>query len=150
MTKNKIQISLSKSKLGTAWAVIRDPANGKYLICRRAATANNAGQWGFPGGGVDEGESHKQAVRRETKEEILVTLPLSAFHEVIAQDKGITTIWFEVFQKVSGKKTKEVDAFAWVYPHELDEYHLHKSVRHYFKTMSSYAKEVHNSSKDGE
>lgn len=142
--KTKLMTALAKSKHGTAWAVIRDPATARILICRRSPTSNNAGQWGFPGGGVDEGESHKVACRRETIEEIGVTLPLSSFIEVIASDKDTTTIWFEVYSKVRGKKTEEVDMFAWVLPHELDGYHLHKSVRQYFKTLLSYAKEVHS------
>lgn len=137
--KAKDMKSLSKSKFGTAWAVIRDPNNGKYLICRRGPTANNAGQWGFAGGGVDEGESHQQGCRRETKEEILVDLPLKMFHAVMSEDET-DTVWFEVFQKVSPKKTEEVDAYAWVYPYQMDEYHIHKSVRNYFKRLHGQVK----------
>lgn len=135
----KMMKALAKSKFGTAWGVFRDPATAKYLLCRRASGTNNAGQWGFPGGGVDEGESHKVAVKRETKEEILVDVPLSKFHPVMSQDKT-NSVWFEIFLKITGKKTEEVDAFVWVFPYEMDEYDLHKSVRHYFKMLRGQTK----------
>lgn len=135
-------------KIGTAWGVIRNPATGAYLLCRRSPTSNNAGQWGFPGGGVDEGETHKQGLLREMDEEIKVKLSASQLHEIIAQQKDVTIIWYEVFQKVSPRKTEEVDMFAWVMPSDFDDYHLHKSVRHYFKVMAGYAKEVHESGDD--
>lgn len=133
------QESLSKSKFGTGWAVFRDPANGKYLLCERSPTSNNAGQWGFPGGGVDEGESHAVATRRECKEEIGVDVPLRSFKPIIGEDETNTT-WYEVFLKITPKLTEEVSAYRWVYPYDLDEYDLHKSVRNYFKALRKHVK----------
>lgn len=39
------------------------------LFVRYGPGHPNAGQWAFPGGGVEEGESHEDAARREAKEE---------------------------------------------------------------------------------
>jgi 8-oxo-dGTP pyrophosphatase MutT (NUDIX family) len=140
MTKKiKIMVSQSKSKFGTAWAVIRDPSNGKYLICRRGPTANNAGQWGFPGGGVDEGEMHIEACARETWEEIQVRLAVKNFHAV-AHSPDSAVIWFEVFKLVQPKATEEVDQFKWVHPYDLYKYTLHKSIKDYFKALRLGAK----------
>lgn len=47
-------------------AIVRDAA-GKILVCERA---DHAGAWQFPQGGVDEGETHEQALVRELSEEI--------------------------------------------------------------------------------
>lgn len=135
----RLHTSLSKSEHGTAWGVFRDPANGFYLLTERSPTSNNAGQWGFTGGGVDDGESHVVALRRETKEEILVDVPLSAFKPIISETETNTT-WFEAFLKVKPKKTAEVSNFAWVPFYDLEDYNLHKSVRNYFKMMHKHIK----------
>lgn len=135
--KIKVQVALAKSKLGTSWAVIRDPANGKYLLCRRAEGTNNAGQWGFPGGGVDEGESQLAALVREMFEEIVVRVDESMLHAVAQTG---TVMWFEMFLRVKPKKTEEVDAFQWVNAYDLDQYELHKSVKDYFKALRNQAR----------
>lgn len=131
--------SLSKSEFGTAWAVFRNPANGAYLLAQRAPGTNNEGQWGFPGGGVDEGESHVQALRREVNEECGILLALSVFKPIMSQD-DLSVEWYEVFQKVTPKKTKEISAYKWVMAYDMDELELHKSVRHYFKALHNHTK----------
>lgn len=47
-------------------AILRD-ADGRILIGERVSVA---GAWQFPQGGVDEGESHEEAIKRELWEEI--------------------------------------------------------------------------------
>lgn len=49
-----------------AVCVIIESAAGYFAVSRR----NDTTQWGFPGGKVDAGESHCEAVIRETLEEI--------------------------------------------------------------------------------
>ena len=41
--------------------------SGKILICERY---NSSGAWQFPQGGVDDGETHEEAITRELNEEI--------------------------------------------------------------------------------
>ena len=46
-----------------------------FLLCRRAAGLNrHASQWALPGGRLDEGETPTIAARRETEEELGITL----------------------------------------------------------------------------
>ncbi|WP_189113009.1 (deoxy)nucleoside triphosphate pyrophosphohydrolase [Pilimelia terevasa] len=47
-------------------------ADGRVLACERAAPAEVAGMWEFPGGKVDPGESEVAALIRECEEELAV------------------------------------------------------------------------------
>jgi len=44
--------------------------NQKVLILKRSANGSHPNKWGFPGGGIDHGETPKQAALRECIEEI--------------------------------------------------------------------------------
>lgn len=51
------------------------PVRKRYLIVRRNAQQNSgAGHWEFPGGKIEPGESHTQALVRETLEELGFTV----------------------------------------------------------------------------
>ncbi len=54
-------------------AVIRD-AQGRMLVGRRPAEKRHGGMWEFPGGKVDPGETHREAMSRELVEELSLTL----------------------------------------------------------------------------
>ena len=59
--------------------------NGKLLACRRARDKNLSGFWEFPGGKVEKGESAKQALQRELREELnveaIIHNQLTSVHE---------------------------------------------------------------------
>jgi 8-oxo-dGTP diphosphatase len=50
-------------------AVLRD---GRVLACRRTEPPRLAGLWEFPGGKVEDGESDREALARELREELRV------------------------------------------------------------------------------
>ena len=49
-------------------AVIEE--NGAFLVTRRQKGVHLAGLWEFPGGKIDEGETHHAALTREIREEL--------------------------------------------------------------------------------
>ena len=51
-------------------AVVCNPDGGTFLALRRSLDdAVRAGQWDLPGGNVSYGEDHREAIRREIREE---------------------------------------------------------------------------------
>lgn len=47
---------------------------GEYLIARRGVHQHQGGRWEFPGGKVELGETHFEALRRELREEVGITV----------------------------------------------------------------------------
>lgn len=45
-------------------------ASGRYLVTRRQKNTHLEGLWEFPGGKIEPGESHAEALRREIREEL--------------------------------------------------------------------------------
>jgi 8-oxo-dGTP diphosphatase len=44
--------------------------DGKVMLCKRAAGMHLAGHWEFPGGKIEAGESAREALVREIREEL--------------------------------------------------------------------------------
>lgn len=52
----------------------------QFLICQRPADKKRALLWEFPGGKIEEGESPQQALIRECREELGVTLAVGSLY----------------------------------------------------------------------
>ena len=62
---------MSASPAPTSVRVVLGDRDGRLLLLRRAADdEHNPGLWEFPGGGIDAGESPRQAAARELREEV--------------------------------------------------------------------------------
>jgi 8-oxo-dGTP diphosphatase len=99
-------------------------AEGCVLVIRRSAASKHfAGQWDFPGGKSDAGETFDEALFREVREEtglaITLTHVVGAGESVVA-DRHIAYLFVEG-ALASGKKaavrlSDEHDKFQWVSP----------------------------------
>ena len=96
--------------------------NGKILAAQRAEGHHLAGQWEFPGGKVDEGETEEACIVREIREELGIevrpTRRLGESHHDYS-DRTIRLIPF-VCDLVNGEpKAGEHRAITWLGPDEL-------------------------------
>lgn len=83
------QMLFTKPKRKVSLAVLTH--HNKVLILKRSELEkNHPGRWGFPGGGIDRGETALEAVIRECEEEIGVA-PVNV--SKLAQNGRIT--WFK-------------------------------------------------------
>ena len=109
-------------------------ATGEALFVKRAATADHAGEWSFPGGHIEAGESAEAAACREAHEE-LGTLPdgdRALLMRRIADDAGeevdFTTFLQRVPERFEPTLNGEHSGFAWTAPETPPE-PLHPGAR---------------------
>ena len=97
----------------------------KFMICQRPAHKARGLLWEFVGGKVEPGETKEQALIRECREELAVTLSVGdVFMDVVHEYSDITahltlfnaTIADGVPQKV------EHNDIRWIIPEEIPEY----------------------------
>lgn len=104
-------------------ALIRD--GERFLICRRPAHKARALMWEFPGGKVEAGENPEQALIRECREELDVTLKVSKLYSQVTHEYPDLSIRLSLYEAaiVSGVLTKkEHDDLRWILPTEIPEY----------------------------
>ncbi len=114
-------------------ALISD-ADGRVLLVRRAQTSRNfAGQWEFPGGKADSGETLAQALCREAMEETGLTVEPGEWLGLVPSEIGgkhIVTEFFEARQTGGNLRlSDEHMEFSWVKPAALSEYDLVPGMR---------------------
>ena len=99
--------------------------NDRFLICRRPAHKTQAMLWEFVGGKVEPGETPEEALVRECREELDVTVePLSVFTQV-THDYPDVRVHLTLFTSriVSGEpKLLEHSAIEWITPSEIPDY----------------------------
>ena len=97
----------------------------RFLICRRPAHKGNALLWEFVGGKVEPGETHAQALIRECREELAVTVqPGPVFMEVTHEypDMTVRLTLFEARITEGEPQLLEHNAIAWITPAQIDAY----------------------------
>lgn len=97
----------------------------KFLICQRPAHKARALLWEFVGGKVEPGEYKEQALIRECREELAVTLSVGdVFMDVVHTYPDITihlTLFNAVIAEGTPQKLEHND-IRWISPAEIPQY----------------------------
>ncbi|MCK4952707.1 NUDIX hydrolase [Candidatus Bathyarchaeota archaeon] len=138
--------------IGVGAVIIR---NGKLLLEQRKANPGR-GKWSVPGGVVELGESSKQTVIREVKEEtnLIVEEPtlIDVVNYIVLDEKRKVKYHFlivEYFMKLKGGTLKAADDAAelrWVSFDEVKNYDLIKSFREFFQKNLQVLEKLDSSS----
>ena len=104
-------------------ALLRSPKRaGKVLIVRRGPLETGAGFWEFPGGKVDPGESHSQALVREIEEELGIVIKVQGLiaENIHAYPEKSIHLFLYAAEILSGEiQLREHDALEWIVPADL-------------------------------
>ncbi|MCH5148144.1 MAG: (deoxy)nucleoside triphosphate pyrophosphohydrolase [Clostridiales bacterium] len=98
---------------------------GKFLICQRPANKARGLMWEFVGGKVEKGESKKDALIRECKEELNIQIAVGEqFAEVTHKYPDITVHLTLYNSSIEHGKPQliEHNAIKWITPDEIPQY----------------------------
>jgi 8-oxo-dGTP diphosphatase len=100
---------------------------GMVLIARRKDDVPYPLYWEFPGGKVEPDEDPQDAIVREIREELGITVAVQGVYDVIYHRYPERTVLVIVYRcrRLAGTITDlEVTAHQWVPPRELDSFQL--------------------------
>lgn len=104
-------------------ALIRD--NDRFMICQRPSHKSNSLLWEFVGGKVEPGETKEQALIRECREELDVTLAVGKeFFDVVHEYPDITVhlTLFEAVITSGTPKALEHNDIRWITADEIPNF----------------------------
>ena len=97
----------------------------RFMICQRPASKTRAFQWEFVGGKTEEGETKEEALIRECKEELDITVSVGdVFYEVDHEyhDISIHLTLFNCTVAEGTVKILEHNDIKWITPAEIPQY----------------------------
>jgi mutator protein MutT len=105
---------------------------GHILLSRRPDDVHLPGLWEFPGGKVEPGETHAEALRRELREEL--GIEADVFDEIFTTvhhypAKTLELHFYECEITRGEPRAIEVAEFRWVKPADLDQYQFPEADR---------------------
>ena len=99
--------------------------NGKFMICRRPAHKARGLLWEFVGGKVEPGETKEQALVRECREELAVTVAVQDEFMSLVHGYPDITIHLTVFNASIAEGVPQLlehNDIRWIPPKEIKNY----------------------------
>ena len=99
--------------------------NNKFMICQRPAFKARPLLWEFPGGKLEKGETEEEALVRECREELDVTLEVSSLYTDVSFNYPDIDIHLSLYKsriKEGTPKLLEHSNLKWITPSELGLY----------------------------
>ena len=99
--------------------------NDKFMICQRPTNKSCALLWEFVGGKVEPGETKEQALIRECREELAVTISVGAVFMDVTHEYPALTVHLTLFNATitDGEPQKlEHNDIKWITPSEIPNY----------------------------
>lgn len=99
----------------------------QFMICQRPAHKGNALLWEFVGGKVEKGETKEQALVRECREELAITVSVGdEFMDVVHEYPDITVhlTLFHASVKEGVPQKLEHNDITWITPNEIPNYNF--------------------------
>jgi 8-oxo-dGTP diphosphatase len=100
---------------------------GRVLLTQRKVGAHLEGLWEFPGGKVEPGEDPRDALIRELREELGISVNVGeavdvTFHKYEDADKTVLLLFFDATRAVDSAEPAALDvaAFKWASVSDLD------------------------------
>ena len=97
----------------------------KFMICQRPAHKARGLLWEFVGGKVEPGETKKQALIRECREELAITLSVGELFMEVTHKYPDVTIHLTLFNATIAEgipQKLEHNAIEWITPSEISAY----------------------------
>lgn len=99
--------------------------SGRFMICQRPAHKARGLLWEFVGGKVEPGETREQALIRECREELNITVSVGdVFMDVVHQYPDLTvhlTLFHAAIAEGTPQKLEHND-IRWIAPGEIPDY----------------------------
>ena len=117
------------TELHVAVGVLTD-AEGRILLARRPAELHQGGLWEFPGGKVEPGETVFEALGRELKEELGISVEASSPLLEVRHDYGDRQVFLDVHRVTAWQgepRGVEGQPLAWTLPSSLRDFDFPKA-----------------------
>ncbi len=99
--------------------------NDRFMICQRPSHKTRAMQWEFVGGKVEKGESKEEALIRECREELNITVKVGDMFMEIDHEYPDISVHLTLFNAEIADGVPEMlehNDIRWITPKEISEY----------------------------